>query len=464
MSLEIDVVVLSRVADPLHELVEGGIAVQGGDQVSFRIHRVIGTPSPLDPNGWATICRARNEGVAQTSAPWVMFVDDDVVLAPGCLQELVQALGSRPGHGALAADYLEESTMTGPWTMPDIHVALGATLFRRSALERIRFRWEPDRCECQCCCDDLRRLGYAISYLPQARAYHDPRLRTGAGESPSPRASSLEPTRTIRQHRLEGRILAAFDRRHWERFRRVFLRSLRSSGNPEQVTVVAYGLYASEQRTLAWIPNLEVVPLPLNGESPPVRRVRDFGDVVADWPPSTPVAYWDAGDVLFQSSLAPLWSEVAAHPSKLLAVREPAGHPENAAVAEWTLSIADPEARQRAFTLLSRRPFLNSGFAAGTARSMLAYFREADRMLHSPDLLGTADWGDQTALNLYCHTDPDRWTEVEQEWNYCLHDRRPGEVGVSLEGRIVASNGQPIHVVHGNASSFPPLLGSRLFV
>ena len=70
----------------------------------------------------------------------------------------------------------------------------------------------------------------------------------------------------------------------------------------------------------------------------------------------------------------------------------------------WTLTIRDPAARRRAFDLLSTRPFLNSGFAAGTARTLLAYLREADRLLHSSDLLGTADWGDQTALNLYCYS------------------------------------------------------------
>src|SRR5262249_27321549 len=141
------------------------------------------------------------------------------------------------------------------------------------------------------------------------------------------------------------------------------------------------------------------------------------------------------------------------HPDWLLAVREPTGHPDNPAVAAWTLSIADPRARDRAYGLLTARPFLNSGFAGGTARALSAYLREAVRMLGSADLRGTTDGGDQTALNLYCHRHPGAWLEVEEGWNYCTHGRRPGEMAVRPDGRVVSARGTPIHVVHGNAHS-----------
>src|SRR6202044_2386976 len=115
-----------------------------------------------------------------------------------------------------------------------------------------------------------------------------------------------------------------------------------------------------------------------------------------------------------QNRLTALWTLVRSHPGQLLAVREPVAFPRNPAVRAWTMSIHDPQARRRAFPLLSSRPFLNSGFAAGTAQALRAYFREADRLIHSPDLRGSTDWGDQTALNLYCHSDPRRWHEVDQ--------------------------------------------------
>jgi lipopolysaccharide biosynthesis glycosyltransferase len=187
---------------------------------------------------------------------------------------------------------------------------------------------------------------------------------------------------------------------------------------------------------------------------PPIRRLLDFQTLIAGLPPETPVAYWDAADVLFQGSLAPLWNLVRENPDRLLAVREPTGYPRNRAVTKWSLSIRDTQWRTRLFELLKVRPFLNSGFAAGTARVMLAYLREAHRMRHSRELLGSTDWGDQMALNLYCHLEPSRWLEIEEGWNYCVHDRRRGEVGVQPDGRVVSRRGTTIHAIHGNAHSF----------
>ena len=57
--------------------------------------------------------------------------------------------------------------MAGEWENWDYprHVGMAATLFRRERLERLTFRWEPGKCECRCCCDDLRRAGFGIGYL-----------------------------------------------------------------------------------------------------------------------------------------------------------------------------------------------------------------------------------------------------------------------------------------------------------
>jgi hypothetical protein len=456
--LEVDLVVLSRRAEPLRPAFQEGIAAQSRAGLMPRLIRIVGAPRPEETHRWQTIARARNEGIAQSAAPWVMFLDDDVILDSGCVRRLVDGLRTRPAFAALAADYLGESTAHGAWSRPDRHIAMGATLFRRAALSQVRFRSEPNKCECQCCCDDLRRLGLAIAYLPEARARHNRTERVDHA-GPKPRCDH----RMSDVAELPGRVLAAFDRRHFERFRRQFLGSLRGAGSDELVTAVGYGLYPSEQRMLARTPGLELVARPADGARPPIRRLRDFADMVASWPEATPAAYWDAGDVIFQSRLASLWTLVRSHPGKLLAVREPVSFPYNPAVRAWTLSIHDPQARRRAFTLLSSRPFLNSGFAAGTAQTLLAYFREADRSIQAPDLRGSTDWGDQTALNLYCHSHPERWHEVDQAWNYCVHDRRPGEVRVRPDGRIVAASGRPIQVVHGNALSLPQMVISRDF-
>lgn len=444
----VDVIVLSRGTEPLPREVE--CALRGQQGVRLVVHRITGSPQPADVNRWQTIARARNRAKSLGSSPWIMFLDDDVVPDARCVLRLLEGLQSRPAYGALAADYLHES---GQGTTSS-HVGMGCTLFRRGALARVQFRWSPGRCECQCCCDDLRAMGIGIGYLPTARAHHGewnqaPLCDMHCRQPKGPHGATPAP-----------RILAAFDRRHYVKFRRQFLESLRAHQNHETVTAVAYGLFPSELRVLACQPNVEIRPLPANGVAPPIRRLRDFQDVVARLPSNTPVAYWDAGDVVFQDSLTGLWQEAAAHPDKLLAVREPKGHPHNRAVAAWTLSIRNSEARRRTFALLSQRPFLNSGFAAGTAATMLSYLREADRLRAGPDLAGSADWGDQTALNLFCHSSPARWRETQEGWNYCLHDRRPGEVVVGMRGRFLSRRGTPVRVVHGNARSMDRLLMS----
>lgn len=430
----IDLVVLSRDGGPLDGRVRAAILAQRG--VLLKVYGIIGERRHGDAHRWTAICRARNRARTLGTSPWLMFLDDDVVLDRDCVRRLSDALHARPECGAVAADYIGErhsANATG-------HVGMGATLFRRSALQAFQFRWQPGRCECQCCCDDLRAAGIGIGYVHAASATH---LKSSGEEHGK---VALPPPH----------VIVAFDRRHVPKFRHRFLRTLRGRGNSPVVTAVTYGLYPSEE-ALVRSAGVRTVPMPVNGTIAPVRRLRDFQIVLAALPPLTPVAYWDAGDVVFQASLDPLWNIVRANPGKLLAVREPKSHPGNAAVAAWTLSVRDPAMRRRAFRLLSTNPFLNSGFAAGTASALLEYCREAVRMLRSRDLAGTSDWGDQTALNLYCHAQPHRWLEVEEGWNYCLHDREPGEFAVRPDGVIASRKGTSVFVVHGNAKSLRKL-------
>ena len=248
-----------------------------------------------------------------------------------------------------------------------------------------------------------------------------------------------------------GRVLVAFDRNHEPRFRRQFLGSLRASGNAERVTALGYGLYPSERSRLAMIPGVEVISIAANHVSPSKRRLRDFLTAIEGWPEDTPVAYWDAGDALFQSRLAPLWALVRAHSDKLLAVAEPRRYPENPAVLYWTRTIDDPASRRRAIDLLTANPWLNGGFAAGTVRAFRRYLAESSRYFETPALAGSLDWGDQTALNLYCHSHPGAWHRIDAGWNYCLHERTRADYRVAPDGRVEALDGSPIHVAHGNA-------------
>lgn len=444
--VDVDLLFLSRDLSAPRDDVWIGIESQRG--VRFHVYRITGTPHADDPNRYETIARARNVAKELGTFPWVMLLDDDVILGPHCLAQLVEGLRRRSRFAALAADSAGE--MKDGWDHWDYprHVGMAAVLFRRERLADLTFRWEPGRCECGCCCDDLRRSGHAIGYLQGAEAWHRPIPRIEKTEAAPLNLTSPVRAAASASSTFPGQVLAAFDRRHLRLFIRRFLRSLRESGNSEIVTAVVYGLYPSEQRWLASIPGVRIFPARYDGH-PAQRRLRDFQEVIAGWPAETPVAYWDAADVIFQDRIAPLWDLVCAHPHRLLAVREAVELRRSTVALEWVQSIRDAEARDCALDLLLRRPVLNAGFAAGSAQAMLRYLQAADRLLHSPTLQGSTDWGDQTALNLYCHSNPEAWVEIPTGWNYCLVGRKRIDFAVTDAGRTERLDGEPLHVVHG---------------
>jgi hypothetical protein len=437
---QVDLVVLVRDAGPLHPEVERGFRNQRA--VQLVVHRIAGTSRPEDRNRWDAIARARNDGKLRGTSPWLMFLDDDVILEPRCISMLVDELGRRPAFAALAADYLGErlANEIAP------HVSMGATLFRRQALEQIRFAWREKKCECQCCCDELRRLRWGIDYCYSVRARHLTKDMISQNSRPSDGAGCLSKSAPA-----TGHVLAAFDRRDLRLFREQFLTSLRAAGNSESVIPVAVGLYPSERERLARASGVKPVFRSETAEHVARRRLREFAEITSGLPPATPVAYWDAGDVIFQGRLQPLWEMLRIHPGKLLAVREPSGHPDNSAVIAWTESIADPAARRDAQQTIFHRPFLNSGFLAGAASALATYFHTVANWYDTPKLAGSRDWGDQLALNVYCHSRPEAWHEIPESWNYCLWRRNRKACHRREDGQYVDVRGVPIHVVHGNA-------------
>ena len=505
MNESIDLVILTRDDSEIRSEVLDGIHQQRG--VNIVVHRVIGTPDPGDASRWQTIARARNNGKTQGKTPWIMFLDDDVVLAPDCVATLLAELKERPAYGAVASNYLEEPV---DGSEPP-HVGMGATLFRRGALRRIEFRWTDKLCECQCCCDDLRRQCIGITYIRDARSVHlnsdgpklnGPHSKDSAAADSSPGAERPNATEIHRSAGADdatsnvslgdmpgasevscpsdssrpdghqqseppqisetdrpGRILTAFDQFDFHVFRDQFLRSLRLSGNDESVTVVGYGLTREQERWLSGATNVDYLPLPATGRFPGRTRMKDFQRVLRRLPANRPVAYWDAGDCIFQGSLEPLWKLVRENRRRVLCCAEGANHPEDASIVRWTSTIRDAAAREFVFRLLSTNTYLNSGFAACTAGVMLRLFRNTHRIRNSSLLDGTTNPGDQTAFNYYCHTNPNRWREISCGWNYCLCHRTSQDVFINKEGFFKSSDGTTIHVVHGNANSFRRMKG-----
>jgi hypothetical protein len=452
----VDLVVLSRDDSPLHDDVRRGIESQVG--VRLVVHRVFGKRHIDELNSLPAIVRARNDGKRCGKSPWLMFLDDDVVLAAGSVRALLNGLQDRPAFAALAADYLDESN----GQVSCRHVGMGAVLFRRPALDQFEFRWSPGKCECLWCCGDLRRKGMKIGYLPGVQARHIALNGRRPHPSPVPIAKhnqgpqQVEVCRTSREDSADvaAFILAAFDRRHRRKFEHRFLSSLRARGNNEPVIALAYDLYPSELRKLRRLNGVEVIPMRSGGIAVPVRRLADFQEPLKQLPVNAVVAYWDAGDVIFQDRLAGLWALARQNPDRLLVVAEPYGYPENDVVAGWTLSITDPDARRYAFELLSRNPYFNGGFGAGTVSSLLRYLQVTHELLHSKALQGTADWGDQTAMNIYCHSVPDRYLAIDERWNYCICGRPARDRRLLPDGRFVRDDHRPISVVHGNGAAF----------
>ena len=142
-------------------------ALKNQGDVALEHHVVDGTPMPGERERDAVV-RTRNRVKHKGNAHYAMFLDDDVVLPPRGIEKLVYALIFNPWYAAIGIDY-QDFVQPSPRA---IHVAMGAVLFIRPILDRIHIRHEPGKCECLCCCEDIRRMGYCIDYLPDVRAEH----------------------------------------------------------------------------------------------------------------------------------------------------------------------------------------------------------------------------------------------------------------------------------------------------
>ena len=84
---------------------------------------------------------------------------------------------------------------------------------------------------------------------------------------------------------------------------------------------------------------------------------------------------------------------------------------------------------------------------------MLRYLVEAQRLIDSGAVRGLGFGTDQIVLNLYCHSNKGPWRAIPDGWNYCLAGRNRSDYKLRRNGFAVATNGAPVHVVHGNAGT-----------
>src|SRR3954451_20269590 len=152
-------------------------------------HHVVDGPRLPEETRVAAIARARNRAKQLGQAHYVLFLDRDVILPPQGIEALIVGLIVNPRYAALGINY------QGPVAPGTDHVAMGAAMFLRPILEQITFRAEPHRCECACCCEDVRRMGYLIDYLPGMCARHMQGPLEGIGLSPPLSSSRPEEPR-----------------------------------------------------------------------------------------------------------------------------------------------------------------------------------------------------------------------------------------------------------------------------
>jgi hypothetical protein len=162
--IPVDVLTVLRPGDAICPPVLEALKNQGGVRLEHYI--VEGRRNPGEGRVTA-VARARNHAKTRGTAHYALFLDRDVVLPPLGIEALVYGLIFNPRYAALGINYQAEVRSSCA-----VHVAMGATLFIRLILERIQFRAEGRRCECSCCCADIRRMGYGIDYLPGLRAQH----------------------------------------------------------------------------------------------------------------------------------------------------------------------------------------------------------------------------------------------------------------------------------------------------
>lgn len=119
----------------------------------------------------ADFASARNNVKKYGRTDKVLMLDNDIVLPEGALSRMCQFLNTHKHYAAIALSK-REKPVSSDEAIDAKHIDMSCVLFRRSMLERITFRQGSGTCECQGCCDDIRRMGLSIGLLTGVKADH----------------------------------------------------------------------------------------------------------------------------------------------------------------------------------------------------------------------------------------------------------------------------------------------------
>ena len=186
--------------------------------------------------------------------------------------------------------------------VPATHVGIGATLFRRDALDLVTFRWEPGRCECICCCDDLRKQLIGIDYADGLVADH---VDIGSQSWAANNSEHLVPC-----------IFAQVRRSNVSGFMKL-LRELRGVSTGERLLVDAVELSPSQLARLR-VAGVEIIPKTSQEQTSKEQPMSDTIRVLDGLHSLTPIGYFqDFGEVSIECSLSAIWTCVSSNPSRV---------------------------------------------------------------------------------------------------------------------------------------------------
>jgi len=132
----------------------------------------------------SNLTQARNTVKLYAETELVLMLDNDVVLPPRSLEGMASFLDCHPDFGAIAlAKYpscvkpiLNNSQVTEP-----NHVDMSCVLWRKDILHNMEFRTTQDSTYCDClpACEDLRKAGHRIGFMPKWVCTHFENTDTG---------------------------------------------------------------------------------------------------------------------------------------------------------------------------------------------------------------------------------------------------------------------------------------------
>ncbi len=143
-------------------------ALENQGDVELKHYVVDGPPRRPGESRVSAIARARNLAKWHGDSHYAMFLDDDIVLPEKGIEKLVYALVFNNRYAAIGID-CQNLHQPSSW---NVHVGMGAVMFVRPILEKVQFREELGTCECYCCCEDIRGMGYLVDYLPEVQGKH----------------------------------------------------------------------------------------------------------------------------------------------------------------------------------------------------------------------------------------------------------------------------------------------------